>query len=125
MQKYFSHILVFIFFCIPLLTFAVGPNYTPPTRPETISDVFFSFAWGNMKGMIPTLIAVALVTFLAGVIKFVKSGDDEEARQNGRKVMIYGLIVLFVMVAFWGVTNLVVRTFFLTDTTIPNYLPLK
>ncbi len=125
MQKYFSHILVFTFFLTPLLTYAVGPNYTPPTTPETISDVFFSFAWGNMKGLIPALIAVALVTFLAGVIKFIKSGDDEEARQNGRHVMIYGLIVLFVMVAFWGITNLVVRTFFSTDTTIPNYLPLK
>jgi phage-related holin len=119
-KTYFTSIL----FLFPLLTFAVGPEYVPPTKPETVNDVFFSFAWGNMKGLIPALITVALITFLAGVIKFVKSGDNEEARTNGRNIMIYGIIVLFVMVAFWGITDLIVKTFFTTGTKIPNYLPL-
>lgn len=116
----------FVFFLNPFALSAVGPEYTPPATPETINDIFYSFAWGNMKGMIPALIIIALVVFLSGVVKYIRSGDNEESRQGGRTMMIYGLIVLFVMVAFWGIVRIVVRTFFSSgEVSIPNYLPLK
>ncbi|MDQ5950491.1 MAG: hypothetical protein QG585_433 [Patescibacteria group bacterium] len=97
--------------------------YTPPTTPYTVNDIFLSFAFGNMSGLIPTLIAVGLVTFLAGVTKFVSAGDNEEKRAAGRSVMVYGIIVLFVMMSMWGFVRILTQSFFGTDPEISNYLP--
>lgn len=102
------------------LTFAA---YEPPATPRSVNDVFYSFAYGNMKGLIPTLIAVGLVTFLAGVVKFVSAGDNEEQRSAGRSVMIYGIIVLFFMMSMWGFVGILTQSFFGTDPEISDYLP--
>ncbi len=110
---------------LPLMTFAVGSDYVPPETPRTVNDVFFSFAWGNMKGLIPAIIMVAVVTFLAGVVKYVKGGDNEEARESGRNMMVYGIIVLFVMIATWGLVAILVKSFFVGNVGIPNYLPIR
>ena len=115
----------FVFVLLPSVTLAVGANYVPPRTPITINDIFYSFAYGNMKGFIPVLIAIALIVFLVGIVKFVSSGDNEEKRQSGRNIMVYGIIVLFVMFAFWGLVRLITQSFFLTDPSIPNYLPFK
>ena len=117
--------IAFILTFLPFSVFAVGPDYTPPATPETVNDIFYSFAWGNMKGMIPALIIIALVTFLSGVVKYIKGGDNEESRESGRTMMVYGIVVLFVMVAFWGIVRIVTNTFVTGGVKIPNYLPLK
>ncbi len=97
--------------------------YTPPTKPYTLNDIFLSFAYGNMSGLIPALMAVALVTFLAGVLKFVSAGANEEKRAAGRSVMVYGIIVLFVMMSMWGFVRILTQSFFGTDPEISNFLP--
>lgn len=110
-----------VFFLLPFFfpLIALAQNKTP----QVISDIFFGFSVGNLAGLIPALIAVALVTFLSGVVVFVGAGGDEEKRQNGRQVMIFGLIVLFVMIAFWGIVGLITKEFFGTSPKTPNYLP--
>ena len=62
------------------------------------------------------LIALAVVFFLYGILKYIGSGDDEESRGKSKNVMIYGIIGLFVMVSFWGIVNILINTFEL-DTT--------
>lgn len=91
--------------------------------PRTINDVFGCFTYGNFSGLIPVLILVGLVTFLSGVLKFVRAGDNEEARDSGRQVMIYGVIILFIMVSYWGFVNILSQSFFGHGAKIPNYLP--
>lgn len=120
-----KNIIAIIIIASPSLTFAVGPGYTPPASPRTVNDIFYSFAYGNLKGLIPALIAVALVVFFSGIAKYAGAGDNEEKRQTGRAMMIYGLIVLFVMFAFWGFVNILTQSFFRTNASIPNYLPLQ
>ena len=62
------------------------------------------------------LIALGVVFFLYGIVKYIGSTDDEENREKSKKIMIYGIISLFVMVSFWGMVNILVITFEL-DTT--------
>lgn len=121
MKKLFSFIIIIL----PSIALAVDSGYVPPNSPRTVNDIFYSFAYGNLKGLIPTLIAVALVVFFSGVAKFAGAGDNEEKRQAGRSMMVYGVIVLFVMFSFWGFVNILTQSFFKTDAKIPNYLPLK
>jgi heme/copper-type cytochrome/quinol oxidase subunit 2 len=73
---------------------------------------------GIINLVIPLLIAVAVVIFLYGVVKYITAGASEESRKEARSVMLYGIIGLFVMVAVWGLVNVLVETFNL-DTNIP------
>ncbi|MSR71011.1 hypothetical protein EXS62_03150 [Candidatus Kaiserbacteria bacterium] len=54
--------------------------------------------------LIPILIAVALIVFFWGLIQYIRqSGKGHEA---GKKIMIAGLVSLFVMVSVWGIIRL-------------------
>ncbi len=59
--------------------------------------------------LIPFMLALALLFFLWGVFQyFVLGGGDEEKQATGKKYMIYGLIGLVVMVAVWGIVQLII-----------------
>lgn len=101
----------------------VGPRENNSMRPNTIGDIFQGFSEGNLAGLIPTLVAVGLITFLAGVVRFVGAGDNEEKRSEGQKVMVFGIIVLFVMMTYWGFVGFFTKSFLGESPAIPNYLP--
>lgn len=61
------------------------------------------------------LIALAVVFFLYGILKYITSGGDEERRKEGSKLMLFGIIGLFVMISFWGIVKILVNTFDLDD----------
>ncbi len=110
-------ILSFIICLLPGFAFAEN------AVPQTANQIFTGFSVGNLQGMIPVLILVGVVTFIAGILQFLNAGDDAEKRSSGRKIMIYGIIVLFVMVSIWGFVNILTQTFFGQNFGIPNYLP--
>lgn len=112
-------ILLTILLSLPAIAFAEQP----PLTPQTATHIFTGFSVGNLSGLVPTLILVAVVTFLASIAKFISAGENEEKRAAGRKVIIYGIIVLFVMVSIWGFVNILTQSFFGKTFGIPNYLP--
>lgn len=85
---------------------------------KTIEDVI-GVVSDILNVLVPFLIAIAVVVFLYGVIKYVTAGGDEAKRTEGRNTMIYGIIGLFVMVAVWGLVNILIETFEL-DTATPD-----
>ncbi len=73
-----------------------------------------------VNNIIPILLIIGTIVFLWGVILYLTAGADEEKRANARSLMIYGLVGLFVMVAVWGIVNVLVGFFGTTGTgTIP------
>ncbi len=92
---------------------------------KTITEVI-----GDIKGIIntiiPLLISIAVLTLIWGIVKFVTSAGNEDKRSEGRDLMIYGIIGLFVMVSIWGLVNVLVSTFGLgggSAPDLPRYLP--
>lgn len=79
-----------------------------------------------INGLVPVLIALGVVYFIWGVISYVV-GADEEAKSKGRDRMIYGIIGLAVIVAVWGLVNVLTRTFGVdaptqvTPPAVPSY----
>ncbi len=63
-----------------------------------------------LNNIIPVLITLAVVYFIWGVIQYTIS-TDEEAKKGARGKIIQGLIGLFLIIAFWGIVNLVQNTF--------------
>lgn len=62
--------------------------------------------------VIPFLITLGMVIFLVGIISYVKAGDDEEKRSQGRGLMLFGIIALFIMISAWGFVNILSNSFF-------------
>jgi Na+/proline symporter len=58
---------------------------------------------GLFSILIPFLMTAAVVVFLWGLVKFISEASDESAKAGGKNLMVWGMITLFVMVAFWGI----------------------
>ncbi len=70
--------------------------------------------------IVPLFMVVAVAVFLWGIIRYITSAGDEEKQKAARGYIIYGLIGIFVMVAFWGIIQVVASTFGVTTGgTIP------
>lgn len=64
-----------------------------------------------VDSIIPLFMVVAIAVFLWGIVKYITASGDEEKAKSARGYIIYGLIGLFVMVAFWGIIKIVAETF--------------
>ncbi|MCC6290489.1 hypothetical protein IT398_00205 [Candidatus Nomurabacteria bacterium] len=64
-------------------------------------------------------LAVAVAYFLMGVLKYVRQSGSDDDREEGRKMMIYGIVALFVMVSVWGLVNVLGGTFNLDNNSLP------
>jgi len=57
--------------------------------------------------LIPLLLALAVLLFFWGLVKYIANASDEAAKESGKTLMIWGMIAIFVMVAFWGIIGYV------------------
>lgn len=73
-----------------------------------------------VNNVIPILLIIGTIVFLWGVILYLTAGADEEKRANARSLMIYGLVGLFVMVAVWGIVNVLVGFFGVGGQGVPT-----
>ena len=69
--------------------------------------------------LVPILIALALLVFVWGVVKFIAAADDS-ARDDGKKKMIWGIVGLFVIISVWGLVSLLRQLVGINATTAPN-----
>ncbi len=66
--------------------------------------------------LVPLVFAVAFIVFIWGVFQyFIAGGADEEKRENGKSLMLWGIIGFFVMVSVWGLVNILRGTFQTTN----------
>ena len=51
-------------------------------------------------------LAIALVVFMWGLVMFIAQSGNEQAREVGKKRMLWGIVALFMIVSLWGVIAL-------------------
>ena len=111
MKKFLTFVFLAIIVASPQGVFAAS---------RTFKDLANSF-YNILGGLVPIIVALAIVAFLYGVQRYILAGASEEKIKEGRNMMIYGIIGIFVMVSVWGLVRIVVQTFFGTD--VPNASP--
>ena len=75
--------------------------------------------------LIPLLIAVAVLVFFWGIIKYIGSQGNDDSRKEARHLMVWGIIALFVMVSVWGLVGLLSTTLGGTNQPPPTpYVPI-
>ena len=68
---------------------------------------------------IPVLFAAGLLIFLWGLLRFLRAAGDETALVEGRRFMVWGVIILFVMTAVWGLVGIVSQFTGIDPGTVP------
>ena len=70
--------------------------------------------------LIPLVFALALLLFFWGMVKYIRSsgGDKEE----GKKIMVWGIVALFVMSCVWGLVYFI-RDELNLDSTSEGKIP--
>jgi len=58
-------------------------------------------------GVVPAILALALLYFIYGLLKYLSSAGDAGKRSEGTKVMLNGIIALTVMLTTWGIVAVI------------------
>lgn len=96
-------------------TFLVAPLYTilvlgiPLLAFAEVRSAkrFISRLMDSLETITVILIGLAVIAFLWGVVKYMTQYGDPAKRSDSVKMMIYGIISIFVMISVWGLVFLV------------------
>ena len=117
MYKRALHRTLFFGFFLPLFAYA-----------QTIGTLFDAAIF-LISGLIPLLIAIAVLVFFWGIVKFIFHADDERAVEEGKQLMVWGMIAIFVMVALWSILGYFQQELGLTSSNLgvlpqmPDFVP--
>ncbi|OHB10712.1 MAG: hypothetical protein A3G05_00975 [Candidatus Zambryskibacteria bacterium RIFCSPLOWO2_12_FULL_45_14] len=56
---------------------------------------------------LPIVVGIALLAFFWGLVKYIFAQGNEESKADAKKIMLWGVIALFVMVAVWGLVQFI------------------
>jgi len=65
--------------------------------------------------LIALLSGIALLFFIYGGATYVMNAENEQAREVGKKNLLYGIIGLVIMLSAYAILNLAAGTFGLSD----------
>lgn len=102
---------------LAITTFLFFPVIASAT---TFTQLIVFFVGEILNKLVIIIVGLATVYFLWGVAKYILHSDDQKSREEGRSMMIYGIIAIFVMVSIWGFVNLLDNTFRLDNNTLPR-----
>lgn len=71
------------------------------------------------QAIIPLIFSLAFVVFLWGVFRVI-SADDLKKKQEGQKVIWYGILGLFVMVSVWGIIRIFSNILGIDSSVVPR-----
>jgi len=81
-----------------------------PTAEASIVTLMGSINKVIINPLIYFLFALALVYFLYGLMKYLLSPDNEELRSSSKSHMLWGIFGMFIMIAVFGIMNLILKT---------------
>ena len=93
-------------------------NSCSSIRFRSLIDILIWIKCIIMSVLIPLIFALAFLVFLWGVFKFIAS-SDVKSKQEGQKVIWWGIIGLFVMVSIWGIIKILSTTLGIEATAVP------
>lgn len=79
-------------------------GYSGPQNFSELVRIFLDL----IQVALPVVAALALLVFLWGLAKFIfRVSGDEKAVADGKNLMKWGLIALFLLISFWSIIGFV------------------
>lgn len=96
-KKHITNFVIALTFLIPLVSFGAL---------ELTKGLVNDF-WDIVKLLRPIVFALALLFFFWGMAQFILHAGDEDGREKGKQVMMWGIVALFVISTIWGITGFI------------------
>lgn len=68
---------------------------------------FIGFLLDLLNPVLALLAGVAMLVFVKGLVSFISKAGDAKSHEEGKSLMIWGLIALFVMVSVIGILRII------------------
>ena len=62
---------------------------------------------GLINTIIPVLVGIAMLIFFFGLGRYVYESSDAHGHTQGKELIVWGLIAMFVLVSVWGILAVV------------------
>lgn len=101
---------------VPFITFAQNQSGTLSTTRRLLESIK-----SIIGTLIPIVFGLAVLLFFWGIVKFIWSAGT--GKEEGKKIMLWGVVAIFVMSSIWGLVAFIGGTFGVnerTETTIPT-----
>lgn len=113
MKKILKYIPIFVLIILPLAVHAEDRTFQ-----EIASDMIIRIA----NYALVLLVALTVLVFMYGLMKYMFKGQEsDEARSDGRKFMLWGIIGLFVMTSIWGLVGILANTIGQNQVGVPQF----
>src|SRR3990167_4376395 len=101
---------------LSLIGFAVlaAPLIAQAQNIESVTSLISSL----VNYSITILIGVAIIAFFYGLIRYLFSATGAEDKGKAAKIMIWGILALFIMLSIYGLVRLLQNTFGVGGGTI-------
>jgi heme/copper-type cytochrome/quinol oxidase subunit 2 len=70
---------------------------------------------GLLNMIVGVLVALAVVVFFIGLVRYIKDAADSKGHKEGRERIIWSMVALFILFSVWGILALMSVTFFGSD----------
>lgn len=64
-----------------------------------------------VAALLPVVVGIAVLVFFWGLVKYIFAQGSEESKADGKKIMFWGAVALFIMFSIWGIIQLAQQTF--------------
>jgi cbb3-type cytochrome oxidase subunit 3 len=92
------------------LIFPIMANAATPPIPRSVKIFLGNIITEILNPLIALMFAVALMYFFYGIAAYIWNPDNEEAREKGRRGMLWGIIGMFIMVSVFGIMWFIINS---------------
>lgn len=104
------------------------PQLASAATETSLGGLLTKFTTELVNPAVGILMTLAVVAFFWGLVKYIYSAGA--GKDEGKMIMVWGVVALFVMVSVWGLVKVISNTIFGTDgqpgaaPNVNNVLPV-
>ncbi len=112
-------------FALPLVMFAQVSDPVIDATGGRFGDSLNNILTFTNNVLIPFIIGIGFLVFVWGMFKFfIVGGANEEAKEQGKSLMIYATLGFVLIIVFWGIVNLLATSTGLSGSSISDLRPV-
>ena len=76
--------------------------------------------------LIPFILGIGFLVFVWGMFKFfIVGGANDEAKEQGKSLMVYAVLAFVLIIVFWGIINLLATSTGVDQENIGGLVPVS
>jgi len=116
MHKTFTSLALFLF---PVMAGAQGIANSADAGP--FQDLLENILIFSNDVLIPFILGIGFLVLVWGIFKyFIFGGANDEAKEQGKSLIIYATLGFVLIIVFWGIVNLLTTSTGLVNQSLQN-----